>query len=545
MSAVQPMRGGRRGAVVVVAMIFIAVFAALALALATVSGSNLQVASNQRRVSAALHAAQSGLECAKYLVRTVTLPLTNVNYITDAQANQVWVNLCAFTQSCALDGKTANPARRFTDGGGSGDELVTPALRTGTEDARFTIRLYRYDSDPRTIKAQATGTDGVAIRSVGMDMAVLKDREVLNYAIAGRGRMWLTGDTTIHGGIFSSWSRRGISPFNTTSDTKVLGRINTVRTLASIQGDTFDLETVDADGKPIDASGAPLARNYEDRYHGPRDEIQGYHEGIQYGQPSSNMPGMKIGDYNTDLYKTGLTTIAAAPTTSRVTEYFPHASGNYAQPRDGGSTSFTRHVYENQTFSNVILPVNRHALFRNCTFQNVLYVDSSKTNTAKSYTNNVRFENCTFNGPIVTNTPQSLNWVNNCLYFTGTATFDNQSAIQDATILAPHFNVNLGNANPQQSDNNVLTGAVVGGIVDVRGNAQVYGTIISMADTSAYPSGYVTNIGATLGDGGSETTEVGDIGVIGITPKPDALLPSGIMSPIIIKPDPKTYCEGV
>ncbi len=545
MSAVQRIRGGRRGAVVVLAMIFIAVFSALAIAMATVSGSNLQMASNQCQLSGALHAAQSGLECARYLVKTVTLPLTNVNYVTDAQANQVWSNLCAFVRTTALDGQTVPAARRFTDALGGGDELVTPALRTGVGNAQFTIRLYRHDSDLRTIKTQATGTDGVALRFVGMDMAVMKDRDILNYAVAGRGRMWLTGDTTIHGGIFSSWNRRGISPFNTTSDTKVLGRINTVRTLASIQGDSFDLETVDADGNPIDASGDPLAQNYEDRYYGPHDEIQGYHEGIRYGQPNTNMPGMKIGDYNTDLYKTGLTTIAAAPPTSQVTEYFPHASGNYSEPRDGGSTSFTRHVYENKTFSNVILPVNRHALFRNCTFQNVLYVDSSKTNTNKSYTNNVRFENCTFNGPIVTNTPQTLNWVNNCLYFTGAATFDNQSAVQDATILAPHFNVNLGNTNPQQSDNNVLTGAVVGGIVDVRGNAQVYGTIISMADTSSYTSGYVTNIGATLGDGGSETTEVGDVGVIGITPNPDALLPSGIMSPIIIKPDCKTYCEGV
>jgi hypothetical protein len=545
MSAVRQVRGGRRGAVVVLAMIFIAVFAALAIAMATVSGSNLQMASNQCQLNRALHAAQSGLECAKFLVKTVTLPMTNVNYVTDAQANQVWLNLCSFAQSCALDGQAVPAARRFTDALGSGDELVTSALRTGTENAQFTLRLYRYDSDPRTIKAQATGTDGIALRHVSMGMAVTKDREILDYAIAGRGRMWLTGDTTIHGGIFSSWSRRGISPFNTTSDTKVLGRINTVRTLASIQGDTFDLETVNADGNPIDAEGAPLGTNYEDRYYGPHDELQGYHEGVKYGQPNANMPGMKIGDYNTDLYKTGLTTIAAAPTSSRVTEYFPHAAGNYAQPRDGGSTSFTRHVYENQTFSNVILPVNRHALFKNCTFQNVLYVDSSKTNTNKSYTNNVRFENCTFNGPIVTNTPQTLNWVNNCLYFTGTETFNNQSAIQDATILAPHFNVNLGNTNPQQSDSNVLTGAIVGGIVDIRGNAQVYGTIISMADTSSYTSGYVTNIGATLGDGGSETTEVGDIGVISIRPNPDTLLPCGIMSPIIIVPDSKTYCEGV
>ncbi len=545
MSAVQQVRGGRRGAVVLLALIFLAMFSALAAALATVSGANLQMASNQHKLNGALHAAQSGLECARYLVRTVALPQTNLNYVTDAQANQVWSNLCSFVQATALDGKAVPAACRFTDALGSGDELVTPALRASTANGQFTIRLYRYDGAPRTIKTQTTGTDGLAIRFIGMDLAVTKDRSILNYAIAGRGRIWLTGDTTIHGGIYNNWTRRGLSPFNTTSDTKVLGEINTVRPLDSIQGDTFQLETLNANDQPLDVNGAPLRTNYTDRYHGPNDQIQGYHEGIQYGLPNPDLPGLDIADYNTDLYKTGLTTIAAAPTTSRVTEYFPHTAGNYSQPRDGGSTAFTRHVYENQTFSNVLLPVNRHALFKNCTFQNVLYVDSSKTSTSKSYTNNVRFENCTFQGPIVTNVPQGFNWVNNCLYFTGAATFDNQSSIQEATILAPHFNVNLGNTNPQQSDNNVLTGAIVGGIVDIRGNAQIYGTIISMFDASAYASGYVTNIGATLNDGGSETTELGDIGVICITPKEDAMLPSGITSPIIIKPDPRTYSEGV
>ena len=105
--------------------------------------------------------------------------------------------------------------------------------------------------------------------------------------------------------------------------------------------------------------------------------------------------------------------------------------------------------------------------------------------------------------------------------------------------------MNLGNTNPQQHDNNVLTGAIVGGIVDVRGNAQIYGTIISMCDTSQWTSGYVTNIGATLDDGGSETTELGDIGVISITPEEDMMLPSGITSPIVIKPDQKTYSETI
>jgi hypothetical protein len=156
----------------------------------------------------------------------------------------------------------------------------------------------------------------------------------------------------------------------------------------------------------------------------------------------------------------------------------------------------------------------------------------------------VRFEDCTFNGVIVTDVPQPFNWRRNCLYFTGGATFENTSSIQEATVLAPHFNVNLGNTNPQSGDSNVLTGAIVGGIVDVRGNAQIYGTIISMFDTTPYSSGYVTNIGATLDDGGSETTELGDIGTIEITPEADMMLPSGITSPIVIETSPNTYSES-
>ena len=260
------------------------------------------------------------------------------------------------------------------------------------------------------------------------------------------------------------------------------------------------------------------------------------------------MPGMDIADYVTDGYDCGLAKIPSCPSGSREIEYFPHATGNYNYPRDGspGSTwnrKLKRHVYENQTFTNAKLPKNRNALFRSCTFEGVLYIDCA--NSGSSAYNNVRFENSTFNGTIVTDVPQSFKWRHNALYFTGQATFDNKSGIQEATILAPHFNVNLGNTNPQQSENNVLTGAIIGGIVDVRGNAQVYGTVVSMADTIQWSSGYVTNIGATLGDGGSETTELGDVGVIDITPDPDQMLPNGIISPIIIKRQQSTYSEGV
>jgi len=527
----------RQGAALIMSMIFVLVFSALAVSMATLSGVNLQIADNQHKVNSALSAAESALECGKYIVANTPLPCTSINIVTNTQADQVWSLLCNQVQG---QGWVAGHAQQPT-----ANEIITPAVNFGATNSSFRVRFYR--DGTHAIRLEGIGNDGQVQKQVSISMDITKDNEVLNYAIASRGRMWLTGETTIHGDIFSSWDRPEIAPYNMTSDSAVLGTINTVLTLEQIEGQSYQLETLE-DGYPIDVNGDPLGINYEDRYYGPYDEVQAYHEGLNYSQPHQDIPGMDISDYDTDGYNSGLTNISSCPSEDREVEYFPHASGNYNYPRDGTPSNtwnrkLTRHVYDDETFSNVRLPDNYNALFRNCTFENILYVDCYKSGS--SAYNNVRFENCAFNGVIVTDVPQVFKWQNNCLYFTGEAAFNNTSGVQEATILAPHFNVNLGNTNPEQNDNNVLTGAVVGGIVDVRGNAQIYGTIISMCDTTQWSSGYVTNIGATLNDGGSETTELGDIGVISITPEEDKMLPSGITSPIIIKPLQETYSEGV
>ncbi|MFZ2149273.1 MAG: pilus assembly PilX N-terminal domain-containing protein [Sedimentisphaerales bacterium] len=528
-------RLNRRGVVLIISMLFVLIFSALAVSMATLSGTNVQLASNQHKVNSALSAAQSGLECGKYIVTTVNLGETGLNYVTTAQANQVWADLCQHIQSTALDGKTVPFSNNFSDTTGSGNEIITPSINFGSTNADFVLRFYRYNSNPHIIKLQSIGADAGVTRKITMDMEITKDRSVLNYAIASRGRMWLTGDTTIHGNLYSSWDRPEIPPYNMTSDSTVLGSVNTVLTLEQIEAQSYQLETLDENGNPMfDEDG--------NRIYSPADEIQARHEGINYGQPNQDIPGTDISDYDTDIYNSGLIEIPTCPAANRVTEYFPHDANDYSAPSESGSRQLNRHVYENQTFTNAKLPYNRNALFRNCTFEEVLYIDCAKSGS--TYYNNVRFENCTFNGVIVTNTPKTFKWQNNCLYFTGEAAFDNTSSVQEATILAPHFNVNLGNTNPTKSENNVLTGAIVGGIVDVRGNAQIYGTIISMCDTTQWSSGYVTNIGATLKDGGSETTSLGDVGVISITPKEDMMLPSGILSPIIIIPSQSTYSEG-
>ena len=80
----------RRGAVLIVSMIFVLIFSALAVSMATMSNTNVQLASNQHKANSALSAAQSGIECGKYIISTISLGSSGLNYITLAQANQAW-----------------------------------------------------------------------------------------------------------------------------------------------------------------------------------------------------------------------------------------------------------------------------------------------------------------------------------------------------------------------------------------------------------------------------------------------------------------------
>ncbi len=561
----------RKAVVLIIAMIFILVFSMFAISMAAMSGTSVEVSSNQHKINSALTAAQSGLEYGRYLASSyvpVTIPSDRPE-ITDAEADQVWSGLCDYIQANAIGGAVV-----------SDDNLVTSAINFGATDAAFQVRFYRYDDDPNTIWLEGIGVDGQVKRQVSINLKITRDNKVLSYAIASKGRMWLTGDSTIHGNIYSEWQYQNISPFNMTSDSTVEGTINTILSninpntgkagpdLYADKLDSYGNPVLDAQGnrvkikmpydlETLDANGNPVYDDQGNKVISPTDEIQGQCEdinyGVNYGDEAVNMPGMKISDYDTSGYKNQTTTIPNTTynytvshghtTLTTVREYFPHAAGNYGRPSSSGSRQLDRAVCEHKTLTDAKVDAGKNALFKNCTFEGVLYIDCG--GTGGTY-NNVRFENCVFNGPIITNTPNysdSTNWwMKNCLYFTGEETFQNSTSVP-ATILAPNFNVNLGNTNPNSGENNVLTGAIVGGIVDIRGNAEIYGTVISMYDTSGYSSGYVNNIGATSDDGGSETTVPGDVGVINITPDPDKLLPSGVMSPIVIKPSQDTYSE--
>ncbi|MHC4596026.1 MAG: pilus assembly PilX N-terminal domain-containing protein [Planctomycetota bacterium] len=527
----------RQGVVLIISMIFILIFSALAVSMATLSGTNVQLASNQHKVNSALSAAQSGLECGRFILATYEpIATSDCQQVTQDQAEETWAALCSHIQDLQIDGQAVANANRFTDSVGSGDQIITPQINFGTPNASFRVRFYRYDNDPYTIQLQSIGTDGPVTKQVAINVAVHKDTSVLKYAVASGSRVIITGDSTIEGDIYSTWDKPHIAPpFELEEVSIVNGTINTV-----IDTNYFDPENPDYAGytlETLDENGNPMFDEYGNRIHSPSDKVKGTHNGINYGQPQPTLPGFDHTDYDTSTYASMTATLPASGDT--VKEYFPHAQGDYTQPADGSSRELNRQMYENETFTDSRLPAGRNSLFKNCTFEGIFYIGIGGNGC-----NNVRFENCQFNGVIVTGVPNDFKWKRNMLYFTGSAIFNN-TVMEEATILAPNFNVNLGNTQQLEDESeSVLTGLVVGGIVDVRGNANIDGTILSMYDPGPLGSiaaQYGTNVGFS-----DENIEAGvpeDVGTIHIHSDPDRMLPVGIKSSVILAPKQESYTE--
>jgi hypothetical protein len=223
----------RKGVALLLALIFVALFATFAVSLASMSGTNVQLADNQSNLNSAMSAALSGLDCAKYLAKTVTLPSTNQDTVSTADAGTVWTDLYNNVNTKRIAGKIPTSSRLAS---GNGDQIVIPSISYGSSGASFAVRFYRYDSNALNVFMESSGVDSGITKKLSAKLNITKDNKVLKYAIAGKGRMWITGNSTIHGSIFSSWKYQNLSPFNMTSDSTVEGTINTILTKGTTAG---------------------------------------------------------------------------------------------------------------------------------------------------------------------------------------------------------------------------------------------------------------------------------------------------------------------
>ncbi len=116
------------------------------------------------------------------------------------------------------------------------------------------------------------------------------------------------------------------------------------------------------------------------------------------------------------------------------------------------------------------------------------------TNT-KRIANNIRFHNCTFVGSIVADQPQIFTQVRNKLQFTGATRFtdehpqypddprynpdsDDLDTIATSSMMLPNYSVDIGTNNSPQEQDVRLRGAIIAGVLDIRGNTRIDGVIL-------------------------------------------------------------------
>ena len=259
---------------------------------------------------------------------------------------------------------------------------------------------------------------------------------------------------------------------------------------------------------------------------------------------------------------------------------------------------YARPVYENMTFTNVTTPKGTNALFVNCKFVGVTFIDTEVNNTDPNYNyagmqdatgalkyfgvsanvngtevtdtkalgNNVRFHDCKFEGIVATESPQAFSHVRNKIQFTGKTEFDieapsltvaQKQLFEKSTIMAPQYSIDVGTFTQPASSNETTTldGTIVAGVLDIRGQAEINGSILTTFEPvpgegvlveGGSPANFNTTIGYFESSAGDSEAELpGDgYGKIIIRYDPYRPMPDGILGPIEIRADMDTYVEG-
>jgi hypothetical protein len=347
---------------------------------------------------------------------------------------------------------------------------------------------------------------------------------------------------------------------------------------------------------------------YQDYFHGPivPDHNQ---SPLTFQASESSVHSFEPSDFDVATFRNMATGNLVSQATTQAAQNDP---SNPSSPQPLGTQQFEavpygaahpydyydRPVFQNMTFTNVKIPKGTNALFKNCKFIGVTFVETDTNNTdsnfnyvgmvessgsakypgltavvngstvanTKTVSNNVRFDDCTFEGAVVSDAPPAYTHVRNKLAFTGTTRFHIDSSqnltssqkqlFKRSTVLAPHYSVEMGTfVSPAAPDETLeLSGTIVAGVIDIRGQVKINGSLITtfepvsntgpvMGDTSPQFNTTLGYFPSAQGDLESELP-AGGIGVVQLRYDPTLPLPDGILGPISVEPVWATYFEG-
>jgi len=181
----------RKGAVLIVAMIFVLIFSALAVSMASMSGTNTQLASNQHKVGCALGSATSGLEVQRHWLTPVAMPSSTppANYFSTIVS----------TLQSDLD---ANGISNITL---NGDGTIEPVSLDSVSGQTFSGKMLINPVNPNILQVYATGGGAQITRTIKVEFDIEPyEHPIFNYGLATKGPLNYTGNPLTTGAT-ESW----------------------------------------------------------------------------------------------------------------------------------------------------------------------------------------------------------------------------------------------------------------------------------------------------------------------------------------------------
>ncbi|UCG55950.1 MAG: hypothetical protein JSU70_13885, partial [Phycisphaerales bacterium] len=204
-------RARNRGAVMIVAMIFIVVFSALAVSLATLSAISVQLAENQRRADRARASAESGLEVVRYWLNRVSVS----GMVEPSQRlQQMGVDL---QDELTSEGITNIPT--YLDG----PTISIPHVTLDSDRGQnFLANVTQIDDD--TVQVDVTGVYGPITRTIRVNYLFgTRTTTVFDFGVASKGPVSLSGNIDLEGVNVSKESDAYIESLSTPSALSIQG----------------------------------------------------------------------------------------------------------------------------------------------------------------------------------------------------------------------------------------------------------------------------------------------------------------------------------
>ena len=177
----------RRGAALIVSMIFILVFSALAVSMATLSGINIQLASNHHNVNGALASAASGVEIIRFWLSQVaisgtTAPTERFNRIANSLQGEL----------------TANSITNVTTSYSSSAISIPSVTLDSASASSFFAAITPLDTE--TLQIDVTGVYGTVTKTIRVNYNLgEKAQNVFDFGVATKGPLTTKGNITIAG----------------------------------------------------------------------------------------------------------------------------------------------------------------------------------------------------------------------------------------------------------------------------------------------------------------------------------------------------------